>query len=1210
MKTFLLSLAGGLALQSLASATILLNEVHLNVPGPDDDYEYIELISTTGGVESCAGLTIVIVNNDAIDGDTGQPRNRGQIEEAWDLTEYSTGTNGLLFLSNGATGNPRGGKWAGSVLPETAVGDPAGMGNSDIGPNDGLSIFLVQGFTGQRDANGNWPDVDANDDGVLDNNVPWTTVVDSIGTRDRDNNIQPYVVPQASIYAAWGGSGFNRDPHNMSRQLGNNTPSNAASWYGAQLPDDSPPTGVVFRSDPTRFFGPGGMVGEATPGRPNLAAALPATDFRINEIALNPASNLEHADRFQFIEIINTDGQARSLGGYWLVLVDSYDAAAAGDSDNSPGVGQVFEEWNLSSYSTGENGLLILGDQFSGSHTPYQDFISPKTSAADPAAGGSGASASTGWGTNDLKYKNGFTLFLIKGYTPVLPKDRDTNDDGVLDSPLPGTIADQVGFSQVGRTTSGKTYSAVDLRTVMSPTMVPQNMSRKAGNFEVAATAWYGGNYASDIPFSQGFLPSDPLPDSDGNWGIDWFGGFRGAGTPGLPNLAAPIDPANPPVAADIRISEVMIDPTNTSSGNVDANREYIELVSSNRAPAYLDGLWVLIVDMNPDGNPGNIVDGFPLDGFITGLDGIALFGDNYDAVDSHPYTSTEGILPNTVFVTDTENALGGDDLPNNGVAVLLVRGIKGPVTATPGPQGTPGKPVGDLDPENDGSFLNPSEYTDELVDSICTGPVNPGAAYAWVDSAQFLPHHVARYPNNYDANSVAAWYGGQVPQTAADFPAVNYTDNYFGTFKGGASPGRVNHGAPPGPTGVGAVVLNEVHINPPGADGNIEYIELLDTAGAARSLNGYYLLAIDNSGANTGTVRNAWCLDGLATGTNGIALLGNRYDQPDGLPWSGVPAATAKGDPAGRDSLANGFGDGVIAGDTSNANLLYLLVRRFSSFIGQDLDYLNGAVEGDGDGTFDLFPWENGVNGIHDSVSLREYIATNPPPNPAPPTYPWDGWPYGVADLSLTWFTSPNTVFYTPDNISRFRGENAPNSTDAWYGGDIKESGSIGTVVDYVTAEEDPTHPPFPTGFTGKATPGAPNESRGGGTIGDDPDGDGIHTIIEQSMGTNPEANEIPYPLPEPTPIVVDGQTYLSYTYRRLTGGTAGSNTDYSAGGFSYVLQVSPDLQTWTDAGAALVNVEVTPNQDGTTEQATVRLAAPVTSPGGRNFVRLKVTK
>lgn len=1225
MKKLLLTLTGALSvsLPAPTRATILLNEVHLNVPNADDNYEFFELKSTTNGVESCAGLSLLIINNDFRDADDGTLQNLGEITEVYSLNEYRTGSNGLLLLGNGYAGNPRGGPWSGFVDAATNVADPSGMGDSDIGSNDGLTILLVSGFNGVPDVNG-LMDVDVDNDNLLDwtqtaaqnppanaqfQSAPWSSVVDSFGTRDRgtDNGnviVNPYVtIPAASYWPTWSTSTLgNRDPDTMARQLNNNTANSSASWYGGKLTGAASTT-VTYQTN--RIFGPGvtPMLGEVTPGRPNLAASLPATSFRINEIGLNPVGD---NDRFQFIEIINTNGQARSLAGHWLILLDSYDGSAG--TDDSPGGGQILEKWDLSSMATGSNGLLLIGNNFSSSYNSFNDLASAQCGFGDPVQSTDDEDVviSTSFGEGDVRFKRGLTMLLVQNFVDPVNDDLDAADDGTLDVALTslGTIVDQVGFNQVGKTgVLGATYSTVNLRTVMPAELEPRNISRKAGNLTVGTAAWYGGDYDNGSP---GFNFAFNRIQQAGAGGLydPWFGGFRGAGTPGQGNLSAPVNPASPPVPASLRISEVMFNPTDKEGPNSDSNHEYIELRSTTGGISYLDGIWIVVVDLK--GSLGSVVESFPMDGSVSGLNGITILGDGYDS--STPYISDGALTP---FATglDPIASIGGDDLPNDGLMVMVLRGPK-TGAGNPFTISADGLTLsGDLDPENDGVLLPPASLADEVMDSIAVSDINPGAGYGWISTSPFKAHHVGRYPSNTTAHSGAAYYFGQLPQTPTLNPGLEYTSVFAGAFKGAGSPGRPNHAAATAPTTVGEVVFSEVHVNPPGADRNFEFVEFRDTAGRQRSLNSYYLLMFDNVGPNTGAVRAFWSLDGMATGANGHFVLGNRY--PLGgvdNPWSAIMRTqTALGDPTGREGLDSSLSDESLGQETDNLNVAFLLVRGFNRSIGFDLDQKvgaggAGAADSSGDGIFDQSAWSGGINsGIHDSIMYRDLPL--PAVVPAPPYAPYDGFTYGLADLTSAFLT---VNYYHPESFARFHGENAPNSPGNWYGGDLVGGvdGNDGDDTTYVTS--DPTHPPFPAGFTGRATPGQPNLARNGTA---DTDADGISDFLELAFNSNPSGTDSPSPLPVVGTVNVAGTDYASLTYRRIKGGTTSGSDVYTAEAYTYTVESSLDLQAWTSNGSTVDPVgDPAPNADGVTETVTFRLLAPLTDSAGKAFMRLRV--
>lgn len=274
-----------LSLSVTAPAAILINEVNLNPNGSDDNYEFIELRSTANGMESCSGLSLVVIVNDRRD-DVGTAKNLGEIDEVWSLEGMSTGANGLLLLGDGYDIAPRGGPWSAVVAAQTAVGDPRGMSPGNIGPNDGLSILLVRNFTGVE-VNNAWPDVDVDNNLQFDwlqtpvpagglSAAPWSEVVDSIGTRDfnevnevRGIPADPYTASSANLYAAWLGMAANtlkdRDADTFARRSDGLTPHAAKEWYGAKFEDLAPPTSTAYRTN--RYFG---LLASMTPGQPNF----------------------------------------------------------------------------------------------------------------------------------------------------------------------------------------------------------------------------------------------------------------------------------------------------------------------------------------------------------------------------------------------------------------------------------------------------------------------------------------------------------------------------------------------------------------------------------------------------------------------------------------------------------------------------------------------------------------------------------------------------------------------------------------------------------------------------------------------------------------------------------------------------------------------------------------------------------------------------
>ena len=160
----------------------------------------------------------------------------------------------------------------------------------------------------------------------------------------------------------------------------------------------------------------------------------------------------------------------------------------------------------------------------------------------------------------------------------------------------------------------------------------------------------------------------------------------------------------------------------------------------------------------------------------------------------------------------------------------------------------------------------------------------------------------------------------------------------FFGDFKGQATPGQVNLNAPPV---AGSFLINEVVINPSGSpDGNFEFIEIVNTVvnngSLAASLQGHALVLVGTStGASLGKILEAWDLGAMSTGPNGLLLLGNEY--PIGrTPWGKfIDPLTQLGDPeapAGQTRYSDMGDDDIRA----NNGFTLLLVRNFTGSIDQ----------------------------------------------------------------------------------------------------------------------------------------------------------------------------------------------------------------------------------------------------------------------------------
>ncbi|MFQ3610190.1 MAG: hypothetical protein SNJ72_01720 [Fimbriimonadales bacterium] len=141
-----------------------------------------------------------------------------------------------------------------------------------------------------------------------------------------------------------------------------------------------------------------------------LMVSASAQRVIISEAMVNPPGSPD-AGR-EFVEI-QSCRPSQSLQGVWLIGID-------GEFIFNPG--NIHWAIDLSSYSTGSNGLLLVRD----SSLVLLDAPAPETTvvvipdAFTPASMG-----------NDS-----YTVALVRGFTGQPGDDIDTNDDGVVDNPL------------------------------------------------------------------------------------------------------------------------------------------------------------------------------------------------------------------------------------------------------------------------------------------------------------------------------------------------------------------------------------------------------------------------------------------------------------------------------------------------------------------------------------------------------------------------------------------------------------------------------------------------------------------------------------------------------------------------------------------------------------------------------------------------------
>ncbi len=376
----------------LTGPDVVLNEIYVNPPSSDDAREYIEIRTPEGATD----LTDVWLLE--IDGDS---TSAGTVDNAQNLGSITTGSNGLLLLGrNYETSHP----WGGEVNPNTTIANLEG-GSVE---NGSITFMLVTNFSGSTGK-----DLDTNNDGILDSK-PWGSVLDSVGWTD--NSLSDHVYSSAELNLSAGA------PDAATRFPGDTASQSANAWYFGDIEGSG--TTTTYSSTSISSNAPEGAV--ITPGDRNFGGVLV-----LNEFYVNPTGS---DDSREYVEI--RAGADTKLTDVWLLEIEG-DASSAGIIDNAQ---------DLSSLSTGSNGLFLLGRNYTTGH-PWGSEVDPATNIGDLEGGA---------------IENGsITFLLVSGFTGTPGKDLDTNNDGKLDSTPWDSILDSVGWDD--NSLSDHVYTKVNL---------------------------------------------------------------------------------------------------------------------------------------------------------------------------------------------------------------------------------------------------------------------------------------------------------------------------------------------------------------------------------------------------------------------------------------------------------------------------------------------------------------------------------------------------------------------------------------------------------------------------------------------------------------------------------------------------------------------------------------------------------------------------
>jgi len=243
---------------SFALGAIRINEIYYAPEDPADGREFIELRSTTGGVESLDNIWIL-----EIDGDhpnyTLYDDNPGRVLTAINLSGYSTGTNGLFLWrdSNTTLDNS----------PDSGVQGPGDTtvlsldvfpGRVDIGyegdedggtkihEDDVVNFFLVQNFTGSVGDDLDTEATPEKGDGTL-NVTPWTAVLDALSVHEVGDHGYQYAESFGGVnfIGTFGADIFSWDPV-----------ENMWAFFDSSSGDGDPGyVGPFYGNDGSGFFG-------------------------------------------------------------------------------------------------------------------------------------------------------------------------------------------------------------------------------------------------------------------------------------------------------------------------------------------------------------------------------------------------------------------------------------------------------------------------------------------------------------------------------------------------------------------------------------------------------------------------------------------------------------------------------------------------------------------------------------------------------------------------------------------------------------------------------------------------------------------------------------------------------------------------------------------------------------------------------------------
>jgi len=472
------------------------------------------------------------------------------------------------------------------------------------------------------------------------------------------------------------------------------------------------------------------------------------------------------------------------------------------------------------------------------------------------------------------------------------------------------------------------------------------------------------------------------------------------------PRAAAP--PARPGMQlmeerrlfASVLLNEIKVDPP-----GVHSPYEYVEL--RGQPGAGLDSIYFLSVEGDGDAPPvgaGRLDMVVDLTGRSLGPNGLLVIT---GTIPSHAFPA------DTTVVTEPQLDVGATALENGTNSFLLVRS---PSKIEEGHDR-------DLDPEDDGTLDLPPGAT--VLDALGWSDGGAGdLVYGGVvltQSADAPPDAATRFPGDDTPSSAGAWYNAELtggPETVtydASRCGVNFPTG------GALSPGAANVPlvVPPPPR------LNEVVVNPPGADDGFEYVEIEGAPGQV--LARLFLVALEGDITATpggpGRADMVVNFGGRALGANGLLVV------------KGAVGGHAL--PPGTAALVDAQFD-LAGGGLENGTCSFLLVSS-----------LSGVVEG---ADYDVN--DDGVLELPPGAIVLDAVGWS------------DGGPADVVYGGVRLAPAGGGAAHAASRLPR---EDAPDGAAQWFGGGLQGTASSGLYY-------DPAHVTSNAPAGARLTPGAAN--------------------------------------------------------------------------------------------------------------------------------------